>query len=657
MSSKKKKPGKKHTPSRTPALPRELIEQLEQLERLLQQRRAGEALERLQELERRYPNNVPILEMLGDAASRVGNWPVALDATERIALLRTPDATIQVNRGMAHAACGFPILALRYFQDALARWPDEPVTAPARARAEDLERVVSDLLAQLDMPPAEAAEVAARHEQVRVWMARGKFAEARRVAMQVLSRWPNFVPALNNLAESWFQEGNLAQAVAATRQSIQLVPDNMHARASLVRFLTLQGKEDEARREAEQFRALPVQRPDNRVKIAEALSVLGDDQGVLDTWAQAEQEGFRLSDEHLAWLHHMAAVAAYRTGDEERARALWARALRAEPDHVATRANIDDLDQPLGQQNGPWVLHSESFIPRVLLLELVRRCRAAAPAARDSALQADLQRFLRERPHIVPAVRLLLERGDPFGRQLAVRLAGTARTPELLAALRDFALGQRGTDAMRLQAAFSLAGTDLLPPGEVRLWRQGAWRPTPLPRFEVTRDTWVKLGVSSRGERMYREANEALDQDRPDRAEQLLRQVLQEQPDSPPVRQALARALHAQGREGEADDVMQELHRQHPDYLFAAVHVARAKIRQGELDEVPALLAPFLQRPRLHVSELDALTRAQVGLAVARKDSETAWLWIDLLEAADPASGALEPLRRLAGPRPGPPGV
>jgi hypothetical protein len=57
------------------------------------------------------------------------------------------------------------------------------------------------------------------------------------------------------------------------------------------------------------------------------------------------------------------------------------------------------------------------------------------------------------------------------------------------------------------------------------------------------------------------------------------------------------------------------------------------------------------------VSELDTLARAQVGLAVARKDGETAWLWIDLLEAADPASPALEPLRRLAGPRPGPPGV
>ncbi len=652
MPSKKKKPGQKHPGSRSAAPPREVLEQLQWAEQLGEKDRHAEALEVLQGVDRRYPNNRYVLEAIGETASRLGNWPLTLDAVERVALVAPLDAVLQVNRGMVHAACGFPILAARYFRDALARWPDDPATAPARERAEKMEAVIPELLAQIDLPPAEALEVAVRHEQVQVWLARGKFAEARRVAMQLLSRWPRFVPALNNLSEAWYHEGNLAQAIAATRQSLQVVPENTHARGNLVRFLTLEGKEDEARREAALLRAQPVQRPDNRVKIAEALSVLGDDQGVLDVWAQAEQEGFQLADEHLAWLHHMAGVAAYRLGDEARARTLWAYALRADPEFPLTRQNIDNLDEPVGEQNGPWALPLDSYLPRALLADMLRRCRGASAAGRDPRLQAELQRFLGEHPQLVTAVRLLFDHGDPFGRELAVRLAGTARTPELLAALRDFALGQRGTDALRNQAAFSLAGTGLLPAGEVRMWTRGEWQPTLMLGWEVTREPTGKHGLSPRGEKLYKEASEALAKEDGARAEPLLRQALQEQPDSNFLRYQLAHALFLQGREGEADDTVLELHRQHPDYLFAAAQVARRKVREGEFDEAQALLRPFLERPRLHVSEFEALALAEVELAVARKMPETAWSWIDMVAAVDPSSRKLEPLCQRAGPRP-----
>src|SRR5207244_1819130 len=119
-----------------------------------------------------------------------------------------------------------------------------------------------------------------------------------------------------------------------------------------------------------------------RLRAVEALTVLGDDAGVLAVWAQAEQEGFQLTDRRLALLHHLAAVAAYRLGDEAQARALWGRALKAEPDHPLTVASIDDLDRPAGQQNGPWPLPPDAWLPIGPLNEMLRRTESATVAGR-----------------------------------------------------------------------------------------------------------------------------------------------------------------------------------------------------------------------------------------------------------------------------------
>jgi tetratricopeptide (TPR) repeat protein len=382
------------------------------------------------------------------------------------------------------------------------------------------------------------------------------------------------------------------------------------------------------------------------------LSVLGDDQTVLDVHAQAEQEGFQLTDTRLARLHHMAGVAAYRLGDEARARALWARALKAEPSFALTRQCIDDLNQPPGERNGPWATWTESFIPYTLLLDLQRRCESASIAGRNSVVQAELERVLRDHPFLITTVPLLLDHGDPTGRELALRLAGTARTPEMLAALHDFALGQRGKEAQRLGAAFSLVGTGLLPSGEVRLWRGGDWRLVKLPAFEVTREALGQAPFSPRAKKLYREGLEAMEAHQPERAEGLFRQALLEHPGERTLRFNLASVLEMQGRQEEAEDIYGELARQHPDYLHAVSHVARRQIKDGDLDQAEAMMTPFLDRPRFHAGDVNILAVVYVELARARKQPELAWYWIDLLEAVDPDNVNLPPLRTLAGPRP-----
>jgi hypothetical protein len=101
----------------------------------------------------------------------------------------------------------------------------------------------------------------------------------------------------------------------------------------------------------------------------------------------------------------------------------------------------------------------------------------------EEAMSKAARRYLREHPEIAPLVPLLLDRGDPTARELALHVALAARTPELLAALWDFALGQRGPDAMRNRAAQAASEAGLLPAGPVRLWLDGKWREVLLMGF------------------------------------------------------------------------------------------------------------------------------------------------------------------------------
>ena len=74
------------------------------------------------------PNRRSFEERLSEVLGQAQDWPAALDATERLALLAPNDPVTQTNRGSLHSACGYPVLALRYLRNAQARWPDHDAT-------------------------------------------------------------------------------------------------------------------------------------------------------------------------------------------------------------------------------------------------------------------------------------------------------------------------------------------------------------------------------------------------------------------------------------------------------------------------------------------------------------------------------------------------
>src|SRR5208282_1740376 len=223
-------------------------------------------------------------------------------------------------------------------------------------------------------------------------------------------------------------------------------PRNSHALANLPRYFILSGRLAEASPWIERLRALDSDVTDMWVKKAETFSVLGDDQGVLDAFRAAQQSGRQENGLQAALLYHLAAAAFFRLGREADARRYWKKALAEFPALGPARDNLDDLDLPVGERDAPWPFAFSHWVPHRTVVGLLNRFTLPARRGRDEALTREARGFLSDHPELVSVVPMLLDRGDPVGRGFALRLALLAETPEMLAALRDFALEQRGPD-------------------------------------------------------------------------------------------------------------------------------------------------------------------------------------------------------------------
>jgi len=389
---------------------------------------------------------------------------------------------------------------------------------------------------------------------------------------------------------------------------------------------------------------------DVSVKQAEALSYLGDDEGVLDVFQRAERAGDLAPPLGNPLLYHLAAVAALRLGREDQALRWWRQALRQAPGLDMARENLADLSRPVGKRHAPWPFPFSNWVPPHMIREVAQAILAAAGRHDDQAIARATRRMLRDHPHLAALVPLLLDRGDPEGRELALRLALIAGTPDLQAALRDFALGQRGPDALRQQAAQAAVEAGLLPAGTVRLWLEGAWRDLLLFAFEVHGEPTTRHPRPV--EEWANQAMAAIHAGDGARAEELLKQALEAEPEAPDLLNNLAAAYELQGRSAEAEALHRQLVERHPDYLFARAGLAQRLIQRRDLADARALLDPLLSRRRLHFSEFAALCVAQIDLYAAEGNLDTARSWLDLWKSADPDHPGIAAMERQLGRAP-----
>jgi tetratricopeptide (TPR) repeat protein len=636
--AKKKRPPGPRRPS-----PR-LLAQLDAAEALLADGQWEEAERLLEELDRRHPRQPDVLALRLAVAAQLGDLRTHQLVCEQLIELLPDDLDLPVMLAGSYLTNGRIALGLRAMRDVLARWPDHAEADRLRGMLADLEPGFHETLAAIGLGGPDDLRLAERHERSQLHLERGEYASARAAAEEVLRERPAFAAGLNNVAEAYGREGDYDRAVATVRRVFDFAPGNVFARAVLTRFLFLAGRRAEAAEEAGRLKALTPARHDEWLKVAEALSFLGDDAGVLAAYAGSQKMRPKPHGGTGAFLEHLAGVAAYRQGRESEARKHWRRALKHQPGFDWARLNLDDLKKPLSERHAAWPFDLPAWLPRRVLDRLAWQIGAGGRSKRNRDVKAGVRRFLDEHPAVAAQVPALLDRGDEKGRTWALELALLADVPPLWEALKTFALGQRGPDAQRIKAAQMAADAEVIPAGPTRLWVEGEWRELTLTSFEITEEpSYVH---SAEVTDLAAEAHAALQDGDGIKAERLLKQALEREPDAPDLLNNLAAAYGLQDRTDESDELVRQVHARFPDYWFGVLGVARQTAAAGDTDAALKQLLPLLARKKLHVSEFVALAMAYVDLLLARGEYDGAEAWLKMWEDVTPDHPALPDWQR-----------
>jgi predicted Zn-dependent protease len=627
MGKKKRRPGPAEM-----SLPTSARARLKESAALLRRGQVERAEQLLADVARHHPDHDDLLALRLELAARRHDTANVVALASTLAERHPEDARSRLRLARALADHRQLAQALRAFRAFLERWPNHSSAAEARQALERAEASLRPLLAAHGLEGEEGLALFAGHEQALALLERGDAASARQGAERLLAERPGFVPALAVAAEAAFRVGDLAQAVSLARRATELAPASASAQAELVEFLVRAGKLGEAREEAERLKELRPADSDGWLDVAAALSFLGDDAAVRDAAGRARAGLGELSPQRQALLEHLAAVAAYRQGDEDEARRGWERALRAQPGHTDARKNLDDLRLPVGQRHAAWPFGLLAWVSSAVIDQMAALPK---PAAGDKKRRIESVRsVVQSRPELVGLVPALLDRGSHQGRSLGLAFAQAQPGPDIDQALIHFGQGRRGPDDLRVGALQMAVERSALPAGRMRLCLNGEWRELLVLGFEVHSEPVYQHAPEVQP--LLEEANALLHRHDGVGAENLLRRALELEPDKPDLLNNLAMAFVQQDREDEATSLVQDLHARFPDYLFARVWLARRAGRAGRFDEAEVLLRPLLNRRLLHESELSTLAAAQIEALLLRGERLDAMMWLQAWASGAP---------------------
>ena len=599
---------------------------------LIKRKRWSEAREAFEDLAKGFPNRTDILAELVNVNYELRDTHRYQEACERLIKLTPNEPDLILALAGSYSANLRPALALRTFHLFLKHFPNHQHAAEVRERVAGLESQMPEWLASGGTPGEKGLEIAALHEEAMSWLEQGKYSQARKTEEQVLALKPDFVAALNNISLTYFADGQLDQAIATSQRVLAFDPSNFHALSNLTRYLCLKGRIEEARGYAERLKSVESEKNDIWLKKAEAYSYLGDDQAVVAAFEGAERAGWLKPPLADPLLYHLAAVSEIRLSHERQARQLWLKALKLRPGFELSRDNLDDLKKPLGERQGPWAFALGDWISQRAIKDLAAQLKLYVRKG-DKGVTIAARRFLQQHPEFVVLVPILLDRGDPEGRAFALRLANLTETPEMLAALRDFASSQHGPDAMRHEAAQAASRVGLIQSGPVRMWMHGEWTDVMLLNIEIHDEPTVSH--SREVQHLQAKVVEEMKQDHHEQAEALLERALGIEPDAPDLLNNLAVVYGATGREREATSLIKQIVERHPDYAFARISLARTLLITGEISEAEVLLKPLLARKQFNISEYGTFCAAQIELFLAKGMSDGARSWLDMWAVVD----------------------
>jgi len=623
-----------------------LDKDLKKVKKHLKNNDIDSAVEVLNPILEQFPDHPDVLKTVADVALAVPDFVVVekfcgLWLAQEGAEQRSDYADVLLMLSAGHFHNGRILLCLEVLKRLLEKFPDHPDRTKIQQQVDELQGKMDEVLSQTGLDGKDAADLARMSEKAQVYTDQEEYEQARSLMETLLQQRPNFVPAINNLGMIQNKLGNLNEALALADRALAIDSNNLHARFNQVCFLVRQGRMAEAARSAEILKALPITHVNDCQKQAEALSYLGDDAAVLQVFEQAETLGEELTPQ----LYHLAACAALRVGQADRARQLWEAALTLDPQMLIASANLDDCKALVSDRQGPYAFPLVDWMPQSAIVDLLSALfkdgdyedpdlELSIDQAEDQAATEQACRdYIDRHPELISLVPILLKRGDPTGREFAMRLAFTAKTPEMLAALLDFAKDRWGPDDLRNKAAILLKEEGLISEDKLTLWMRGKWQEILMVSFEVFDGPVADMKPET--QKLFNQALNILHQDDDDqeqanlkKAEALLKQAIDQDPDIPFIISYLISVYDMQDRKQAAKDLLRESCDRFPDDPMLQLNQVKYHLINDELDQAKDLLLPILKRTKFHVSVFSLLCDTYIEFLYRAHELGSARQWL-----------------------------
>ncbi|MCX6082325.1 MAG: hypothetical protein NTW32_22585 [Chloroflexi bacterium] len=624
----------KHARTDSIILPRRLREGLYDADVLLTQDKPQQALELLQELDQKFPRQPDLLGLMVNAYLDVGDQHGYLLAIHKLHELTPNQAEAKLGLAGAYLANGFIALALQTFRQYTKRWPNSERTGEIQKTIQQLEKALTGFLSEIGFSLDIDLDFASKHEELRLEMEQGNYNRCRQLAKFLFQKRPNFVPALNTLSLIEWLDGNLPGAIELSHKVLENEPDNVHALSNLTRFFFMLGRKDEAITFAKRLSESDASAADRWLKKAEALSFIGDNDGVLSILEQAKHAKEQDTFTDIMW--HLCAVAEYRNGNFTKARRYWQKSAQASSNSTLAITNLEELMKPLYERVCPQVFPLDSWISRKTIVAMASEVERASRHKINYVFHEKVNVFLDSHPELIQFVPEALSSGDVKCRELALQLADMSAHPKILLSLKEFVLSQNGPDALRLEGSQILSRYNIFHSGEmIRLWLKGSWAEIMMIGFQISRDAEPST-LKQSTLRLMEKAINAFHANNAPEAEVHLRKALEIQGDDPGLLNNLAMALQMQGKQAESDSIADQIPTRFPDYFFGQVITVRRALKAKQLEKAKITLDKMMTKPELHVTEFSALCACQIDFFLANEKPEGAISWYEMWEQGYP---------------------
>ena len=557
-------------------------------------------------------DRVEVVELLHTICMQAEKHEQASVAAYRLCKMAPRNALNTFLLAQSSMLCGRACMATNYFERFIETWPEHEQVPKAK---EFLEITIPEAQRRVKKAnlPEDGMIIFGKHEASIMWMSHQDFKACADLCEHVIRAAPDFVSPRNNLANALFYAGNLNRSIEVAKTAHQRFPESLYGLALLIKLLFVAGDVKEADRLADDLPKLSTAGVDDgTVACMETLALLGRDRELREfckSWNPADD-----SDPiYQASKFHFLAYAMCRLGDTEGAEENWRKAVKAMPNHSAASANLTAMTTD--EDHTPWPESSAKWIPESLIDAHARKPSSNLPAWRN-------------------LIGVLLDRGEPDTRRIALKLAKFDKSPEMNDVLHGFAFGRVGPLASRIEAATVLQERGQLAEGAHSIYKNGKFEAVHLVTSEVFGEP-VKH-PNPKMHSLLEKGGHAMMQQDFGTAEQCFQNALEIEPDDNKANYNLAALWLQAGDRRQRQDArsrIEAIYQRAPDYVFATVGIAQFVAGDGNPEKALDILLPLHHRKRMHISEAKALYAAESQILAELGEIEKAEVYMGMFES------------------------